>query len=263
MISVDICIFNVQLWKFSSINQSRENDVVRTFVKPCSNIPMHNWAGIILEATSFFLPYFVLATSNKGLATWMSNKQSQNGLSLFPVVTMTRKSPTLRINRHNHASTCQAWEPLSSAYFTEIHWEETQWEVRVNYGLSVQRTTLTPRPGSRVSKAQLKTNSSPKGLCDEKSSTLPAGLFPHHPRSRPHCNERSPSWMQITSQITNSWPQAPNQQFQDPHSPSGYWSHPLLQKSRTHTDAKTGTSCCSCFSCICPHKERHDYITVN
>lgn len=68
---------------------------------------------------------------------------------------------------------------------------------------------------------------------------FPLGLFPHHPRSRPHCNERSPSWMQITSRITNSWPQAPNQQFQDPHSPSGYWSCPLLRKTCTHTDAKT------------------------
>lgn len=89
-----------------------------------------------------------------------------------------------------------------------------------------------PKHSSKPAAAQ-------RGFVMKKSSTLPAGLFPPHPRSRPHCNERSPGWMQTTSRITNSWPQAPNQQFQDPHSPSGYWSHPLLQKSCTHTDAKT------------------------
>lgn len=79
MISVDICIFNVQLWKFSSINQSRENDVVRTFVKSFSSVFHVKLGWDYSRSNQFFLPYFVLATSNKGLATWMSNKRSQNG----------------------------------------------------------------------------------------------------------------------------------------------------------------------------------------
>lgn len=83
--------------------------------------------------------------------------------------------------------------------------------------------------------------SCPKRLCDGKSWVLTSGQLPLYLRNSSYCNERSPAWPQITSQITNSRPQAKSQQFKELHSPSGYWSRPLLQKNHKHTDAKTGS----------------------
>lgn len=84
MISVNICIFNVQLWKFSSINENRENDEIKTFVKPCSIISIHTQDGIILEGSQVVFPYLAFPTFNRRLVgTWMSDKQSQDGNHCF------------------------------------------------------------------------------------------------------------------------------------------------------------------------------------